>query len=227
MFNIKVIVVSVNPLSMKRMNILNHLLATILLPATASTALAAEFTLEFEQESAGVNWSGIVDTTADTLTISDWSVTGDSFYPASTSRPITFNAVSGDADVYDIPDDWDGTLSNWGFLSESAWSNYEWTDAATEATGVKGAAISFDIQDVTPSLAVGLTLDLVPGKDDKSGFVADSFARTYTNDYTYSNEPNGTITATTVRFDAVAVPEPSSAMLLLVGAAGALTRRKR
>ena len=62
-----------------------------------------------------------------------------------------------------------------------------------------------------------------------TGIVAAGFFRTYTDSPTLSDPINNRqLTATSFTVNEVSkVPEPSSAMLLLIGAAGVLTRRKR
>jgi len=214
------------------MNIYQYLLAVVVIPISSNLSQAVEFDLFFEEADAGINWSGVVDTTTDTLSIYDWAVTGNDFYPRSSSLPMTFSAVSGAFGSYDIPDDWDGSLNNWGFISDSTWLEYNWTNAATEKDG---GDLAFGGTN-PPPLAVGLTLEYTPSSATESGglifLTPEHFARTYTNEHTYTDVLNGggtVLKATTVKLDGaiLAVPEPSSSLLLLMGAAGALTRRKR
>ncbi len=216
------------------MNTPKYALAAVLLPLFVSSAQAVEFTLKFEEADAGIRWTGIVDSTADTLAITAWDVTGNQFYPTSNSLPMMFSAVSGEFGSYDVPDDWDGNLENWGFISDNTWLDYQWTNAATEKDGGDLAFGGIN----PPPLAVGLTLEYTPSSIQQSGdlffITPEHFARTYTDTHTLASPLHGAnLTATSMKLDGVeisaaqAVPEPSSALLLLVGAAGALVRRKR
>jgi len=66
---------------------------------------------------AAIGFTGVVDTTADTFTLT--SVTdgagGNDFW--TISAPVVMNAVDSGGAAYDVPDAWDGTIdSTWGFL---------------------------------------------------------------------------------------------------------------
>ncbi len=207
------------------MNIPRYALTLLAIPLTTSSALAVDFNVFFEDTSTGVDWTGVVDTTTDTLSISQWNTTGNEFYLGQSSLPIIFNAVTGSDGSFDIPDTWDGTLTNWGFVSENPFTTYQWTDRF-------GSEIAFDLPN-TNGVGVGVIETYIEESIIGSGKGATvtpaRVDRTYTNSAATHDPINSrTLTATTfTTTSAEAVPEPSSAMLLLVGAAGALTRRKR
>ena len=142
---------------------------------------------------------------------------------------MIFNAVTGASSSYDIPDVWDGNLTNWGFLSENIWTDYTWNSQPNIDRGNNPLFIDIN----TTKIGIGVKETYVPeaidGGDEGFTIIPARFDRTYTNAATMTDSVNEKrdITATTFTATPVAVPEPSSALLLLVGAAGALVRRKR
>lgn len=68
----------------------------------------------------GPEWTGIVDSTTDALTITSWSEDPAVLpyqYFELTDFATTWNAISATGAVYDVPDDWDMTIgTNWGFV---------------------------------------------------------------------------------------------------------------
>lgn len=78
---------------------------------------AATFDVTAPPVPAGIGFTGVVDTTADTFLLT--SVTdGASPQPFWTiSAPILMNALNSAGLPYDVPDAWDGTIdSTWGFV---------------------------------------------------------------------------------------------------------------
>jgi len=191
---------------------------------TASPLMAVDFNIEFQDTSSGIDWSGVVDTTADTLSITDWTVTGNSLYPAviSDGAPMVFDAVSGDNGSFDVPDSWDGSLNNWGFLSRLGWLQYSWTNKSQQ----EGGDFSFS---ATNNNKIGLgVIEFDGGARIVDGQEVTGNQRNYSSTPAFTDSANGrTATPTTFTATPVPVPEPSSVMLLFVGAAGLLTHRKR
>jgi len=84
---------------------------------------ATQFCVEYNDYDK-LHWTGTVDTEQDTLTIDTWL--SDYFWNPQT--PLVWNAQTRSPQSsyvlqpYDVPDDWDGTIQNWGFISSI--SNY-------------------------------------------------------------------------------------------------------
>jgi len=206
------------------MPITKYIFAALAIPFTTSLSQATDYDVVFVDTNSGVNWTGVVNTKKDTLSISQWTATGFDMFPKQDSLPMIFNAVTGASGNYDIPDTWDGSLTNWGFVSENAFVNYNWIDS-------NGGEIGIDLPN-TNGIGIGVIETYVEESIIGSGKGATvtpaRVDRTYTDSPTMSDPINGrNLTPTTFTASPVPVPEPSSALLLLVGAAGALTRRKR
>lgn len=86
-------------------------------------------------ENGGPHWSGLVDTVANTLTISSWTDlpgTPEFWTPALTSFPLVWPAVSATGTPYDVPDSFLGQIDgSFAFISPvsarlMAWNQGEW-----------------------------------------------------------------------------------------------------
>ena len=92
---------------------------------------AAVFDVEFN-DFDGPHWTGQVDTTTDTLTIQTWVENPglpDVFSPAS--LPLTLDAltINGVGGPFDVPDNWDGTISTtWGFIFGAPNASIVWNE---------------------------------------------------------------------------------------------------
>ncbi len=111
-------------------------IASLALAVFSNFAGATQFNVTFTQNSA-LQWTGVVDTATDTLSIQTWVVEGGSYWTPSTT-PLAFKAYSASStaytsfanlNFYDVPDNWDGTIgSNWGFLSDLLKSSISWNE---------------------------------------------------------------------------------------------------
>ena len=83
--------------------------------ALAASAHAALFSVSAPPGSIG--FTGVVDTAADTFTLTSVSDGAGGLEFWTISAPIVMNAVDSGGAAYDVPDAWDGTIdSTWGFL---------------------------------------------------------------------------------------------------------------
>ncbi|MCA9147689.1 MAG: hypothetical protein KDA92_00250 [Planctomycetales bacterium] len=83
----------------------------------------------------GPHWVGVVDTLADTVTISFWEeIEGSTPYwtpNLQTSGPLVWQAVDLNGFRYDVPDDFGSNPhigSNWGFISPVSVRNMVWNE---------------------------------------------------------------------------------------------------
>ncbi len=93
------------------------LTALALTAALASGANAALYSVSTPGWSGGIGFTGIVNTTADTFTLTSVTdgVGGLDFW--TIAAPVVMNAVDSSGLSYDVPDAWNGTIdSTWGFL---------------------------------------------------------------------------------------------------------------
>jgi hypothetical protein len=73
---------------------------------------------------------GSVDTQANTFTLSSWI---DNGAPAAFWTPtvtnLVYTAVSANGNMFDVADDWDGTISNtWGFIANDSNNDILWNE---------------------------------------------------------------------------------------------------
>jgi len=207
------------------MNNYKSLIVVLAMSCSASPLLAVDYKIHFQDATTGIDWSGVVDTTTNTLSITEWTATGNDFYPTAISEnnPVVFNAVTGANSSYDIADVWDGTMPNWGFLSELNWANYNWTNKPAQESGEGVAFFSSE-----PSkIGLGVKEVFQPEIRGDDFIIPAGNQRTYTGAQKFTDQVNGNSEITATNFTVEAVPEPSSVMLLLVGATGLLARRKR
>ena len=154
----------------------------------------------------GSQWTGQVDTVADTLQIDAW-VTGSggsqSFYtPQSAGLPWTWGAVATDGTPYDVSNSFDGTnMTGWGFLSPLATHQLTWVDGPV------------DFMNNNKYLGWGIGL---VGAGYSDGNLTQTF-----------NVPVGQYGSSMSRADSVtvtAVPEPSTFALTTLGVLGLMAR---
>ena len=115
----------------QRKSVLRLLILTCALSAAswAAPAHADLFNVDFN-DPVGPHWTGIVDTSADTLTINTWveNSGGHAFWTAS---PLVWQAVNAGGGPYDVPDTFGASLinaSNWGFLSPVTHNEISWNE---------------------------------------------------------------------------------------------------
>ena len=110
------------------------LLAVLLSPmASNATLISVEWT-----DNDGPQWTGVVDTTTDSLVIQTWVEGAGGFdWWTPASPPITFHAYLAPLfpttfaalSAFDVPDNWDGTIgADWGFLSDLTKDAISWNE---------------------------------------------------------------------------------------------------
>lgn len=115
----------------------------VVFTTTANAALIDVFFTDLD----GPQWTGSVDTSADTLTISSWTegIGGISYWTPS-SLPLVWDAKDNSGSSFDVPDDWDGTIgSTWGYLSPDDLSAISWNEGTFDSglnTVIPGWGIS-------------------------------------------------------------------------------------
>jgi len=113
--------------------------------ASGSSSSAALVGIEFRvpgnlpshtETQGGPLWTGIVDTTLDTLTIYTWIEQADSidfWSPDPTSMPLVWSAVDNTGAPFDVPDGFDGIIdSTFAFISPQNVHEMTWLQSATE-----------------------------------------------------------------------------------------------
>jgi hypothetical protein len=97
-----------------------------ILVVTAGQVQAGVITVNFN--SSALNWIGTVDTTADALTINSWDASDGDFWTPAT--PLVLQAKTVGNVQFDVPDLFDGTISDdWGFVVSSN-SSITWNEGA-------------------------------------------------------------------------------------------------
>lgn len=176
----------------------------LILPALVEPAAAALFNVDLV-DNDGPHIMGYVDTTANTMTVTSWTENpgGNSFWTAS-NLPRTYDAVDAVGDPFDVPDNWDGTIGNtWGFLNPLGNMSAGWNEGTF----------------VNDTSSDGWGIFRVAGTNHAG-----------TNETQWSAIPVDPNSAPTATFDAVTVspiPEPESALLLVLGAAAGIWRARR
>ncbi len=157
-----------------------------------------------------LRWTGVVDASTDTLTINSWDTSSVSTLYWNPVLPLVFNSITGAAGSeasYDIQSNWDGTFNNWGFLSADSINNITWAEGSTSVSAHMGWGVD-DFRGLSqPSL--GYTNDV--GVMRNIAFDE----RTSLNEFS------------SVVITPISVPEPTSSLLLGLGALSVLVRRKR
>ncbi len=169
-------------------------------------------------------WEGRIDTSGlvDVLNITNWNAgtewNGGVFGndPGQVSDIITMTAMTGsDPDnltPFDIPDSWDGTFNNWGFIADLANSEINWLQGAVPA-GQADAKISWHMR----------------SQGDSVFYEASSSVHTR-NIPMFNDSKTGSHNALPTTITPVAaesVPEPSSTLLIGLSALGFTLRRQR
>lgn len=182
--------------------------ATIATLALGSLPLHASlFSIHLTSNYDNLDITGTVDTSTDTFTINTWtSGPGLSWTPAGSEFPITLSAYTlagfGTSVAYDVADNWDGTMSGWGFM-------------LPEGTGVGDMAWNEGTASLVASSfgwggfrgANGYTADL-------GGIGAGTFQ--------YMPMSNGAVSATLNMVEITGVPDAGGTAALLAAALGLL-----
>jgi len=80
----------------------------------------------------GPHITGVVDTTADTFTILTWIENpGGTAFWSGNDLPRTYQAKNSNGNAYDVPDNWNGTMSGWGFLNPNNFYHSGWNEGAS------------------------------------------------------------------------------------------------
>ena len=162
----------------------------------------------------GLDWTGVVDSSTDTLTINSWSGGAHGvlnyWNVGGSDLPLVFNSITGAAgseSSFDVPDDWDGTFNNWGFLSASAVSGIDWVEGSGAALN---AHLGWGVNDTRSTNTPALTYS-----NDTGAF------------FNIPVFPLQTINSFSAPAEITVAPEPSSILLLSLGFIGVLLSRKR
>ncbi len=101
----------------------------VLALATANSAQAIVYDVSIDWENY-LNWTGVVDTTTDTFTLTSWTtIEGRTFTPLADQFPITFTAQTATGS-FDVADSWDGTIgSDWAFVSSMTLADVDWIES--------------------------------------------------------------------------------------------------
>ncbi|MBC6987770.1 PEP-CTERM sorting domain-containing protein [Alteromonas sp. BZK5] len=114
----------------------------IILMGTSQWVNAALIDVTYH-DADGPQWTGVVDTTTDLLTIASWTEGVGGVYDYWTPQDPTsliFQAIdlgtasnvyvsASSLTSYDVPDNWDGTIfSGWGFLSTQGKQDIAWNE---------------------------------------------------------------------------------------------------
>lgn len=185
------------------------ILAILSVPVSANAAqLSVQFT-----DNDGPQWTGIVDTTTDTLTINTWveGAGGRDFWTPTgpltfkAYEAATFNTTFGALTPFDVPDGWDGSIGpDWGFLSDLTKQQISWNQGVFTANNSRlGWGISQRNDEA-----------VVSGFNSEIDF---SFVP-YSNVDNFATEADSLIVKP--------VPEPGAVGLLGLGLALAALRRK-
>ncbi|MFO1500583.1 MAG: hypothetical protein U1G07_19740 [Verrucomicrobiota bacterium] len=99
-----------------------------------SSAEALEYLVQLDGFN-GERIEGVVDTSADTFTLRSWAKVfagTDSWVPNLQAYPLVLHAFKQDGSWYDVPDDWDGTLTDWAFIQSvgEKLENITWTNGS-------------------------------------------------------------------------------------------------
>ena len=168
---------------------------------TVFDATASLISIDFN-DVGGPHWTGIVDTTADTLTIQTWTNNaGLNWTPANLPLLPSWLAQDASGNSFDVPDTFDGTIdSTFAFVSPVANSAIAWNEGTSNQSTFFPGWGGFDF--------------VIKRRDlNETGFALPSNA----ND-------SGVVYADSVT--ATAVPEPSSFALLGMGAIGLIGYRR-
>ena len=114
------------------------LFSMIMIFICAGTANAALFNVDFNDNTAS-HWTGVVNTTTDTLTFTSW--TENAGFPTLLipSLPMVWDAVDGTGSSFDVPDNWDGNFgTNWGFLSPVSFNSISFVNGTYNSTFTPG-----------------------------------------------------------------------------------------
>ena len=86
----------------------------------------------------GPHWFGTVDTANDWLVIDTWTENagGITYWrPSPDSLPLTWPAVLPNGSSYDVPDTFNGTISDtWGFISSQSSASMSWKSGDDDVT---------------------------------------------------------------------------------------------
>ncbi|WNO11613.1 PEP-CTERM sorting domain-containing protein [Teredinibacter sp. KSP-S5-2] len=192
-------------------------LSLILIFCLSMKANALLIDVEF-QDNDGPQWKGTVNTKTDELTITSWSEGAGAITWWTPLSPLTWVARDFSGNKYDVLDNWDGSLVDFGFLSDDMLSELSWHDGIIE-----GASSGWTT--VRPGWGITSMIGLTGYEEFYQGG-----GNTWLGFLPQGDNPMGAARtiADSVSFIArVEVPEPSSLTLLLLGITGVLVRRKQ
>ncbi len=189
----------------------------ILIFSLSMEANALLIDVEF-QDDDGPQWAGIVNTKTDELTITSWSEGTGSIAWWTPLTTLTWEARDFDGYKYDVLDNWDGSLVDFGFLSEDMLSELSWLEG-----DIEGAAAGWTT--VRPGWGITSTI-LATGEE----IFFQGKGNTWLGFLPQGDNPAGasrTIADSVSFTPRVEVPEPNSLVLLSLGIIGVLGARKQ
>lgn len=195
---------------MKLLSKKNKFIILITLLASTATSQAQTWNVSYGHATT-LNWTGVVDSVSDTLTISSWTNSASATYwtPSASEMPLVFASITGAAGSetsYDVPSNWDGTFNGWGFIAANPNNSISWVDGSS----VSGTHIGWSVTDGRTLATPTLTYNNDVG----------SMRNIPVSSHVTLNEYSSTVTITPV-------PEPSSTVLIGLGSLAIIVRRRR
>lgn len=128
---------------MTQPRVISTMVALLIATATCGVAQARLIGIEF-RDPDGPQWTGIVDTTLDHLTILTWfeNPGGIEFWtPDRRSLPLVWPALDSTGNSFDVPDAFRGTITDqFAFVSPSRISEMAWNEGVSDAMLTQSSA---------------------------------------------------------------------------------------
>ncbi len=183
------------------------------------TAKAAFFDIEFIDED-GPHWTGTVNTELDVLEIVSWEEGAGGIDWWTPITPLIWVAVDGDGENYDVPNNWDGSLEGFGFLSLDTLTDMQWQQGSIDP------GPGFGWRYVRPGWGIATTLPIT-GEEE---FILGT-GNNWLGFLPQNENPQGAArllaNSVSVQERGIQVAEPGTLPLVLIGLAGLALRRRQ